>query len=207
MILGIEATNIRAGGGVTHLKELIENITLDELKFTKIILWATEGTHEKINNYYWLEKRTHKFVNSNFFLRTFWAQFMFKNEVADCDVLFSPGGTYSGGFQPFVYMSQNMLVFDKNESRRFKNAIIRLRFMVLNIIQVKSFKKSSGAIFISKYARDFVFKYCNIKEKPHEIIHHGIHENFRAKPKKTINKSDIKFYMFLLSMFINIRRK
>ena len=40
MVLGIEASNIRAGGGITHLMELLAAFNEKETKFTRIIVWS-----------------------------------------------------------------------------------------------------------------------------------------------------------------------
>ncbi|MDO9153333.1 MAG: polysaccharide deacetylase family protein [Paludibacter sp.] len=44
MILGIEASNIRAGGGLTHLTEILNNIEYNEIGFDKVVIWASSST-------------------------------------------------------------------------------------------------------------------------------------------------------------------
>ena len=47
------------------------------------------------------------------------------------DVLFVPGGTYTGSYQPFVTMSRNLLPFDLSERKRYAGTRIGLRLRAL----------------------------------------------------------------------------
>ena len=40
MILGIDASNIRAGGGLTHLVEFLTHARPDDYGFIKVLVWA-----------------------------------------------------------------------------------------------------------------------------------------------------------------------
>ena len=44
MILGIEASNIRAGGGLVHLVEIIKNADPKKYGFSKVSLWSSRKT-------------------------------------------------------------------------------------------------------------------------------------------------------------------
>ena len=66
MILGIDAGNIRNSGGLTHLNEFLKNFK-PNLYFEKVVIWSNIETLETIPNYDWLVKKTHKFLNLNFF--------------------------------------------------------------------------------------------------------------------------------------------
>ena len=67
MIIGIDATNIRSGGGITHLKELLNNSNPKNNNFEKIIIWSSYLTLEKIENKFWIIKKSPKFLNKNLF--------------------------------------------------------------------------------------------------------------------------------------------
>ena len=43
-ILGIDASNIRGGGGITHLIELLKIENINIYGFKKVILWGGEKT-------------------------------------------------------------------------------------------------------------------------------------------------------------------
>ena len=61
-IIGIDASNIKNGGGGTHLIELLNSLDVDSLKDTKIIVWAPKLLLMKIKDYHWLDKKTHKLI-------------------------------------------------------------------------------------------------------------------------------------------------
>lgn len=184
MILGIDAINIESGGGKRHLNELL-NYQIKNKPFNKIIIWSSLKTLTTFQDSPYIEKRSHKFLNRGYFFRILWQIFISKHEFTkSIDILFSPSGTYIGKFHPYISMSQNMLIFQKNEQKNFKLSFYRLKFYILNIIQKKSFKNSNGIIFISDYAYHYISNLFSILNKKIVVINHGINFNFFIKPKK-----------------------
>lgn len=191
MILAIDATNIRNGGGLTHLKQLILEGNPLSNNIDKIIIWSSKKTLDQLPNRPWLEKKSHKLLNKSF-IYSFIFQYLYlsrflKNDKVD--LLFVPGGTFIGKFKPFVSMSQNMLPFEKIERNRFPSILSKLRFIILERTQSYTFENSELVIFLSKYARDYVNNIVNIKK--HKIISHGINLNFSNVPKE---QNDINIY-------------
>ena len=191
MILGIDASNIRAGGGLTHLKEILENADPHQYNFKKVIVWSNEETLSKLPNYPWLIKKTHKWLNKSFVF-SYLFQILLLSKIAvsaKCKLIFVPGGTFFGSFQNIVSMSQNMLPFEKEEWNRFPNWKSRLRFRILHYTQGSTFKKSKGVIFLTNYAKNYIVKDINLKTNS-VIIPHGINLSFLNEPKvqKEINE-------------------
>ena len=111
--LVISASNIRAGGGVTHLRELLAHAEPERYGFGKVIVWAPVRTLAALEDRPWLEKRTHPLINGGLAARLLWQLFVRDSVVRqECDVLFIPGATVSR-FRPFVSMAQNLLPFDE----------------------------------------------------------------------------------------------
>ena len=50
MIIGIDASNLRQGGGLTHLIELISVLEPDTHNFEKIIIWGNKDTLGGLKN-------------------------------------------------------------------------------------------------------------------------------------------------------------
>lgn len=48
MILGIDATNLRQGGGVTYIVELLSNIDFKNYEFKQINIWSCKDTLDRI---------------------------------------------------------------------------------------------------------------------------------------------------------------
>lgn len=186
MILGIEASNIRAGGGLTHLTEILTNIEQQEIGFDKVIVWASTSTLAKLPERDWLMKKSNTMIDRSFVTALIWQILFFKREARNenCSLVFAPGSTFISGFRPFVTLSQNMLPFEKEESSRFKSRIARLRFKMLNLTQSLTFKRANGLIFLTNYARDYITKAIHVDTANTTIIPHGISTFFLNNPKE-----------------------
>ncbi|MCP4971766.1 MAG: glycosyltransferase family 4 protein [Arcobacter sp.] len=184
MIIGIDGSNIRAGGGITHLKNLLENVVPINHGIKKIYLWGNAKLLSSIEERDFLIKINHKYLDGGLLKRIIWKVYILHVALRkeDVSLLFSPDGTYFGHFKPFVSISQNMLIFEKKESKRFGLSLIRVRYFILNFIQQKSFRKAKGLIFISKYAKNYIQTQHSIFT-PHKIIYHGISKEFINQPK------------------------
>jgi glycosyltransferase involved in cell wall biosynthesis len=194
MILGIDASTPGSGGGKRHLIEIIKRFNPDESKFSKIRIWGVSSLLNQLPDKNYVEKITHSFLNKGFFYRTIWQLFIRDKEfINKFDILLSPFGTYSSSKITYVSMSRNMLVFDRNERKRFGFSFLRLKLKLLQIQQIKSFKKAAGVIFLSKHAENLVRNKVSLLKKNIKIIHHGIGNDFIEKPKE---QSMISTYNF-----------
>lgn len=195
MTLGIDASTPGSGGAKRHLSEILRCFNPSEDGFDKIKIWGVKNNLDQLPDYPWLEKITHPFLSRNFFYRTWWQLFLRSRafEKSKIDVLFSPFGTFTGTFRPYVTMSRNMLIFDMHEQRRFGWSWMRLKLMILHYTQRKSFNKASGIIFISEHARKVVSHVVKTRNKKISIIHHGVSSAFRSSPKeqRSIESYDI----------------
>ena len=120
MRLGIDATNISAGGGVTHLVELLRAAQPPQHGFGQVVVWSARATLERIDERPWLVKLEDPMLERSLPWRAYWQRFRLADAVrqAGCDVLLVPGGSYAGDFHPIVTMSQNLLPFEWREARR-----------------------------------------------------------------------------------------
>ena len=181
--VGIDASNIKAGGGLTHLLQLLEHANPMASGIEKVIIWGGDNL-KSLPEKEWLIKRKQTLLTKSFLHQSFWKLFKLPKLVKECDILFVPGGTFSNKKIPYVSMSQNMLVFEKPERDRFPFSFTKIRYLILNQLQTKSFKNASGIIFISNYAKNFIRKEIDLNTKiPSDVIYHGISEDFRHAPK------------------------
>lgn len=180
-MIKIDATNIKAGGGLTHLKNLID-------------YKPNNGLEIEIIGGSWLKKIKSSdnviltILAENFTTiihQEFFKKFGLKKYLMNGKIAFIPGGTFSSKVIPYVSMSQNMLVFESAERNRFPKSFTFLRYHLLEYLQIKSFSRSKGIIYISSYAKNYIErKYPHLKNKPSAVIYHGISEDFRCEPKK-----------------------
>ena len=75
MILGIDASNIRGGGGVTHLVELLKVATPQNYGFSKVYVWGGKNTLDKIEDRSWLQKVNEPSLNKSLPYRVYWQKF------------------------------------------------------------------------------------------------------------------------------------
>jgi hypothetical protein len=160
MILGIDASNLRAGGGVTHLVEFLRAADPQVHGFERVIVWGCAATLSKIEEQYWLCKVHDPLLDRGLPYRVFWQHFRLKKlaKHVGCDVLFVPGGSDASGFKPMVTMSRSLLPFEWREMRRYGLSWLSLKLALLRFTQSTTFRKANAVIFLTQYARDTVLQ-------------------------------------------------
>jgi len=185
LVVGIDATNLRGGGGITHLVELLTAVIPADYGITKIVIWGGRDTLTKLPEREWLEKVSPNALNLGLYRRIIWQRFSLSvaARAALCDVLFVPGGSYAGGFKPIVTMSRNLLPFEGSELRRYGMSVMTLKLLILRYTQSRSYKSADGVIFLTKYAQNAVLKVTGPLNGVKAIIPHGISPRFQLPPK------------------------
>ena len=177
--LGIVAHNIRLGGGLIHLKELLRNANPQMQGFSKVIIWGGSKTLDTIEDRPWLIKIKPSKLDKGVLNRILWERFELtkSSELMGCDVLFVPGGSYNGMFFPYVTMFQNMQVFETKELNREGFSLEWFRLRLLQKIQLKTFRNCSGLICLSEYSLNYLQRhYPNLGNIKTCIIPHGIND-------------------------------
>lgn len=185
LIIGIDATNLRQGGGRTHLIELLRAATPQHDGICKIIVWGSDVTLALIDDQPWLEKVSPSLLSGGLLARTFWQSFMLTRVArsASCNLLFIPGGSYLGGFKPVVVMSQNLLPFEWLELKRYGWSILTLKLLLLRLVQGCTFQRATATIFLSQYAKTSVQATTGILDGEVATIPHGLNERFCMSPR------------------------
>jgi len=188
--IGIDASNIRAGGGVTHLAEVLGAARPNEHGIAEITVWASRPTLERLPQHCWLRLVHEALLDGSLPARMLWQQTRATQLFREsCDLLFVPGGSYAGTFRPFVTMSQNLLPFETHERRRYGYSFTRARLSMLRITQARTFKRATGLIFLSEFARKIVAQKIGNCFAKSAVIAHGVAERFRqpARPQKPLS--------------------
>ncbi len=185
MIVGIDASNIRSGGGLTHLKELLAAAEPKRQGIERVIVWAGRRTLEEIPDRSWLEKSHHPWLDRSLPYRVLWQRRQLPKFArrARCAVLFSPGGLTLKNFRPVVTMCQNLLPFEWREIRRYGVSWMLFRLLLLRHLQSSSFRRADGVIFLSYYAQKVVSAIAGPINGNVAIIPHGVNERFFCKPR------------------------
>lgn len=187
MHLAIDATNIRQGGGVTHLSQLLQAADPVAAGFGRVTVWTCASTAATLPVRSWLDVRSAPWMEAAMPRRMVGQQLQLPRDLIDagCDVLFSPGGTLPSRCPvPAVTMSQNMLPFEPLEAARFGRwSLMRLKMRLLRYTQGRSFRRADGMIFLTRYAEMAVSKALGGLSKPSALIPHGIEARFLQPPR------------------------
>jgi glycosyltransferase involved in cell wall biosynthesis len=182
--IGIDATNLRQGGGRTHLIELLRAATPAVHGVERVVVWGGKETLAALDERPWLHKIHIRALDGGLIRRSLWQRYSLSASAraAGCDVLFVPGGSYAGAFHPVVTMSRNMLPFEWQELRRYGWSVTTLRLLLLRFTQSRSFRRADGVIFLTRYARLRVLATTGAIPASVEVISHGLAPRFFMEP-------------------------
>lgn len=188
MRLGIDASNLRSGGGITHLLNLLREAEPQVHGFSQVVVWGGMSFLNQVEDRPWLIKSRQIILDKGSLFRLFWRRFSLSRlaREACCDVLFVPGGSFAGDFHPIVTMSRNMLPFEWNELRRFGFSLTSLRLLLLRLFQARTYRKADGLIFLTQYAHDVVMTVGNLTSGKETIIPHGVDTRFILPPREQL---------------------
>jgi len=183
MMIGIDASNISQGGGVTHLVELLKSMTVDVLNEYGVVVWGSPSLLNRIQDMPGLVKKNLKI--KGLVSRLTWQLYGLQRSAKQhsCGVVLVPGGCYFGWFSPVVTMSQNMLPFEWHEMRRFGFSKSSLRLILLRFMQAYSFRRAAGMIFLTAYAKRNIMKIVTFEHCPIAVIPHGVGQQFSMQPR------------------------
>lgn len=191
MIVGIDASNIRGGGGLTHLREVLCAGQPPEFGIDRVIVWGGGNTIRHLPGKPWLNLVHHPMLDRRLLSRFYWQQVKLTQVMAEsCDLLFVPGGTYLGTFEPFVTMSRNLLPFDLEERRRYGLSRTRLRLAILETVQRLTFRQADGLIFLTETAQRIVRREMGTLPRSTAVIAHGVSSKFRCPPRSQVPISE-----------------
>lgn len=184
LIIGIDASNLRDGGGITHLSEILRHADPARHRFARVHIWSSAATLERIDAQPWLNKHSPPELEYQLPARLLWQRFGLKKALAKagCRTLFSPGGLSVGTIRPVVTMCRNMLPFSAAERARYGWTSMRLRLFLLRLGQARAFAHADGVIFLTQWAKLRLETDLRTKYRKSRIIPHGISTRFSRVP-------------------------
>jgi len=190
-IIGIDASRNRSGGARAHIIGILNNFNenlLDEIQ--QIHVWSYSELLNFLPDKEWIIKHNPEELNKSILHQLWWQYKKLPKEAKalNIDVLLNTDAGSICKFKPSVTMSRDMLSYEKGEIGRYKFGMEKIRLLILRYIQNHSLKKSSAAIFLTKYASEIIQQSSGpINE--YTIIPHGIDNNFRINEKIHKKKS------------------
>ncbi len=182
--LAIDAFNIKSGGGLSHLTEIINSYIKSPKYFDKIVIFSSSETLKNLKSSSRIKKISTP-NTSNIFYILFWQISILPSILKreKCNTLLVPGGSSLTFFRKKFVMFRNMLPFDNKTLLRYGISAPLLKFILLKITITLSFYLSRGIIFLTKEARKKIETIISTKGKKTIIIPHGIAKRFYSKPK------------------------
>lgn len=203
MILGIDASNLRGGGGVTHLTSLLGAADPQRHGFREVRVWAPAATGSQIGSRPWLRVLNPRELDRALPCRLAWQAVVLPRQARECDVVFAPGGNAPYSHPCLVAMSQNMLPFEPIERGRYGLSPMRARLALLQRSQAATFRRAAGMIFLTHYAeREVRMRVSDIGTS--RVISHGIDERFRIAPRRVRPLSACSFESPLRALYVSI---
>ena len=178
MRLGIDASNLRDGGGITHLQGMLGAVQPHKFGITRVTIWAGYETLRQLPEAVWLERAHDPLLDQPLPARIWWQKTRLPQLARQhCDVLFAPGGICGKGFHPVITMSRNLLPFELKELFRYGVSILTAKLLLLRVTQSASYRQADGVIFLSEYARAKVRRAVRLGGQQ-LVIPHGINLRF-----------------------------
>ena len=192
IILGIDAMNIRDGGGLTHLREILFHATSETICFDKVIVWGNEYCLQQLSDQSWLTKINPIPGKTSRLHTTYWQIFCLGKEVKklECNLLFIAGGSAITSFQPKVTICHNMLPFTDAAFQLYPSGLRKYKFLLLRKVQLNTFQKAKGIIFLSYWAMEQLQPLIDKPQLKYAVIPHGINPAFRISNRLHRNIAD-----------------
>lgn len=206
--LAIDASNIRQGGGVTHLSQMLAAAEPNAEGIGRITVWAPRTTLAQLPARPWLETTSPPWVEAGLPHRLLGQQLLLRRELLrrGCDVLFSPGGTIPARLGvPVVTMSQNLLPFEPREAVLFGRwSPMRFKMWLLRMAQVRSFRAADGVIFLTQYAQETVGRWIGEIGRKSAMIPHGIEKRFSLSPRRQRSVAELSSLQPFTILYVSI---
>lgn len=183
MRIGIDASNLRMGGGLMHLVETLGVAEPREYGIDEVIVWAGQRTDRLLPERAWLRRQHEPLLDGALPARLYWQHAVLPRLAArDCDCLFVPGGSCRISFHPLVAMSQNLLPFEWRELRRYWASWMWLKFLLLRRGTARTIGRADGAIFLTRYAHQTIAPVAKLGTQ-YQIIPYGLGRQFFLPPR------------------------
>lgn len=183
MKIGIDASNLRQGGGRTHLVELLRNADGVLGDVDEVVVWGSAETLSRLPTWSWLTPSHQSLLDGPLPSRLLWQHTVAVRLARHVDLLFAPGGVASPLVRPRVVMSQNLLPFSPGERLQYGRSRTRMRLELLRVGQARNFASADGVIFLTEYARRQITAMLPAPPRRVAVIPHGVADRFRMTPR------------------------
>lgn len=177
--VGVDASRIRSGGGIAHIKGLLGHADPRDYGICAVHLWAHDALLKAIEPKPWLIKHEVPASRKSILRQLAWQRFQLPREAKTLgvEVMFNADAGSVCSFRPAVTLSQDMLSFEPGEIERYPwPSRARLRLEILRFVQLRRLKRSTVALFLTDHALRVIGRLATLAET--QVIPHGIDQKF-----------------------------
>jgi glycosyltransferase involved in cell wall biosynthesis len=183
VIIAFDLHNIRDGGGVNYIRNLLENASPELDGFQQVHLIGAPRLLAEYPERPWIIKHGYDALDGGLVSRVRFVRRRLDPLLREigCDVLYVPGGLLVSKFRPVVTISRNMMPFRTEFWVMYPRlSVDRLRLRLLRRLNAWSFHRADAMIFLSNTARDVIGRFIGRPLRRVAVIPHGVnHERFR----------------------------
>lgn len=184
MHIGIDASNLRSGGTITHVVELLRHADPVAHGIDKVSLWASAEILKRVEPRPWLERVHVRALEGPLARRVAWQMFERRRLARTCDLVFAPGATVPDLSRPYVSMSANILPFDGEEMARYRWTRGWVKLHLLRRQQSHAFRSSAAVIFLTDFARSHIGSMAGLSAGAQTVvIPSGVSTWFHSEPR------------------------
>ena len=173
----LSALAARHGGGITYLRNIVRtfpdgpDVRLSVLAHESFESLPTQANVEWIKAPRWSEPPILRFLFGFVYFRFFWPR------RRDFDLVFCASGSFDvslPGDVTRVVAFHNMLPFDGDSRRLYRPGWLRLRFLLLRLVQGWALRRADFVIFISDHGRRAIDRVLGGRRGGATVIRHGV---------------------------------
>lgn len=177
MIVGIDLHNIRDGGGVNYIRNLLSVADPTRDGIEAVHLFASPENMKNFPDRPFVVKHPLTALSGGLLSRVRCA-FRELPQLArkeGCDILYAPGGIAFGQFRPYATISRNMMPFRKDLWSLYpEGSVERIRLRLLHRLNARTFARADGMIFLTDGARSAIEPYMHARPFRTAVIAHGV---------------------------------
>lgn len=179
--VGIDASRLRSGGGIEHVKGVIDSGNPCKYGINQVHLWSYSNLLHLLPAKSWLIKHNADQLEGSIWSQLWWQNQILRRELQStkCNILFTVDASTICYFRPSVVLSQDMQSYEPGIMKRYGLSAKLLRLYIIGILQKRAIKRAAGVIFLTSYAKRIIQDSTGIVEHT-VIIPHGVGSEFQG---------------------------
>jgi len=190
MIVGIDLHNIRDGGGVNYIANLLRAADPERDGLREVHLFGSPANLENFPDRPFIRKHGFAALTGSLPLRLMCAFGTLPRRARElgCDVLYAPGGLAFGSFRPYATISRNMMPFRRDLWSLYPPFSPEwLRLLLLSRLNARTFAKADGMIFLTQSAQRAITPHLPGEPRRVTVVNHGVDaDHFVPGPRRAM---------------------